>query len=148
MPWTVYEVLTNATLEQRDQTSRLLVFKAQLRPGYTFNAAGIVAYPHEPIAEDEVELAKGFIETFCHPTKRIVREHTSYFYKHCVEKAVRYLGEYAYCSNGAFIKAAVLLGYQAVQYKDTPNVLFNLRLPVKYARRMKWYYGYGSKRAK
>jgi hypothetical protein len=52
--------------------------------------------------------------------KTINERHSSYGLKHWVE---RYYSPY-YCSNGAFIAAALLLGFKV--YQDGPNASFNM----------------------
>ena len=73
---------------------------------------------------DEVQICQSWIEEFAEKIKRINRETYSYSLKHRVEQ---WSGSYV--SNGAFILAALNMGYefQAFQGRN-PNAIFNMRL--------------------
>jgi len=72
--------------------------------------------------QSEVELCERWINEFVTMRKTINTERGSYGLKHAAE---HWLNEYV--SNGAFIQAAVNLGYK---YKrDGPNAYFNMAFP-------------------
>lgn len=71
---------------------------------------------------EEIQLCKQWITENCEALKNI-KEYSSYAYKHRVEESVG-----RYISNGAFIQAAIELGFN---YKDTfgsMNTHFNFRI--------------------
>jgi hypothetical protein len=75
----------------------------------------------KPPEQEQVELCKNWITKNCKPRKTINHNHSSYGLKHDVERDV---GEYI--SNGAFIRAAIELGYK---YKvKSPNAWFAMTL--------------------
>jgi len=53
--------------------------------------------------------------------KTINTRHTSYRYKHMVEHASN-----RYITNGAFIAAAIHLGFNYKKYRNSPNVTINI----------------------
>jgi hypothetical protein len=71
----------------------------------------------DPPSQEQIELCKSWISNNCKPRKTINRTAHSYGLKHDVERDVG-----KYISNGAFIRAAIELGYK---YKvKSPNALF------------------------
>jgi|SRR5215203_473391 len=71
----------------------------------------------KPPEQKQVDLSKSWIMKNCEPRKTINHNHSSYGLKHVVERDVE-----EYISNGAFIKAAIELGYK---YKvKSPNAWF------------------------
>lgn len=83
---------------------------------------------------DQVKTCKEFIEQKCTPSKTIVKEATSYGYKHQVERWVDKTRErHQYISNGSFIIAALDLGFQMEQDEPTSlNAYFNFSSDAKY----------------
>jgi hypothetical protein len=74
--------------------------------------------------QEEVQVCQQWIEKFCKLIKPINPEAYSYSLKHKVEK---WSGRYV--SNGAFILAAVNMGYDVqVAGNRSPNAVFNMRL--------------------
>lgn len=55
----------------------------------------------------QIEVAQKFLDTYCRKRKTINRDRTSYGWKHLAQSVT---GEYI--SNGAFIAAALLKGYE------------------------------------
>lgn len=84
----------------------------------------------EPPPEDAVEHCRTFIESFGRRTPRFCRTATSYGYKHLVEAWLRdTTGTRVYIPQGAFILAALRLGYRVEQAReDSPNAVFDMRL--------------------
>lgn len=89
------------------------------------------AYVHQKMAEgqaelgrrlDQVAIAADWIKLQV-PTTSINRRCSSYTYKHDVERWRLSLGEEVYVCNGAFIAAAIGLGFR--YQLDGPNVYFN-----------------------
>ena len=77
---------------------------------------------------EEFGRALAFVEARCRPTRAITTHATSYGYKHMAEHwHRRELGDAADCyvSNGAFIAAALALGYRHRLLPGSPNCLFN-----------------------
>lgn len=79
-------------------------------------------------SQKEIDICKAWIEKYCHPKKATKngRAFSSYFLKHRVEASN---GLDCYVSNGAFIAAAIGLGYAWV--RDDPfsiNCYFFLKL--------------------
>lgn len=71
------------------------------------------------INENQVELCKDWIKQRITPRKTINTQRSSYNLKHIVEE-----NKSSYISNGAFIKAAIELGYK---HKDSgKNAYFNM----------------------
>jgi uncharacterized protein YozE (UPF0346 family) len=98
--------------------------------GFVITANGLVSsgvYDAEkyPLpSPDEVQVCQSWIEKFAKRTKHINRETYSYSLKHRVE---RWSGSYV--SNGAFILAALNMGYEFYPFQEqSPNVVFNMRL--------------------
>ena len=76
---------------------------------------------------DEVDLAMRFIQEHAVPRRVSSRSQGSYGLKHAVE---RWAG--TYISNGAFIAAALALGYEARRFPNSPNCAFNLVVPDRF----------------
>lgn len=69
---------------------------------------------------EQIEICMNWINEFCKPSTRYALS-SSYTYKHVVEKWAN-----TYISNGAFIQAAVNLGYK---YKQVgPNAVFKMKV--------------------
>jgi len=84
--------------------------------------------PGEPPCLGEVAICKIWLRQFGQPRATLNRRCTSYGYKHGVEKwlsarAGRYGG---HISNGAFIQAALELGYDVGLSKGALNVHINM----------------------
>jgi len=94
--------------------------------GYFISANGIVYTKSgfEPPSSVEVGLCREWITLFGYPRATFNRKIGSYWLKHAVE---HWAGEYV--SNGAFIKAALDLGYRVSPISDSPNAYFNITLP-------------------
>lgn len=73
------------------------------------------------IPERAVMLCRVWIRIHCHPRKTINKRYSSYWFKHKVERE-----DHEYIPNGAFIKAAMELGYRVVP--DGPNAFFNIEM--------------------
>ena len=79
----------------------------------------------EPIDPQQVALCKKWLELHARPRKTInFREGSSYGFKHRVERWCETFGPHRYIGNGAFIRAAIDLGYKYVQ--RGPNAHFNI----------------------
>ena len=87
-------------------------------------ASGLSDVPGDPPDLLEVLHCEAWIAEFCHPIKAISNRTFSYSLKHRAEDW-QYERVHQYVSNGAFIQAAVNLGYR---YKrDSPlNAYFNM----------------------
>lgn len=86
------------------------------------------AHMTSPHGVEEFGRALAFVEARCRPTKAITTHAGSYGYKHMAENwHRRELGDTADCyvSNGAFIAAALALGYRHQRLPGSPNCLFN-----------------------
>lgn len=82
--------------------------------------------------EGQVELCRRYIARHSRPTPRYNTAHTSYGYKHAVERACHVEGRHRYVSNGAFIEAALCEGYAARRASaglDELNAEFKFRVP-------------------
>ena len=86
----------------------------------------------KPVDPKQVEICKQFLLECCKKTDKINKGGTSYGLKHIVEywtivKNNRNQGEYDYVTNGAFIRAALDLGYRC-EYAEGigPCVYFNI----------------------
>jgi hypothetical protein len=78
---------------------------------------------------DQVEYCKLWIKECCRRQRVFNRDAGSYSLKVCVEnKAREEKREDTYISNGAFIQAAVELGYKVKAHKDSPNAIFNMKI--------------------
>ncbi len=75
--------------------------------------------------ESQIDLCKRWISTFIEPRKTLNDKTYSYGMKHIAED---WAGSYV--SNGAFIAAAIDLGYRykQAQGKKNPNAIFNMSL--------------------
>lgn len=75
----------------------------------------------------QFERALVFLMLCCGRRKTLNRKVTSYGLKHAAERAMRGLGVGdPYVSNGAFIAAAIALGFRVEQIQGTPNAFLNL----------------------
>ena len=79
-----------------------------------------------------------WIMEFAEPTEAVVKRHTSYGLKHIVE---RYSGDYV--SNGAFIEAALLLGFKCSISHGSINPYFNMTFKKwdVYQKYLFWVHG-------
>ena len=76
----------------------------------------------------QIEIALEFISKFCKKSFKVLKtKGTSYGWKHQVEHwcAKEYPGKNNYVSNGAFIIAAIILGYKFIPASE-PNCYFNM----------------------
>lgn len=86
------------------------------------------AHLASPQGVEEFERAEEFIVACSRPTKAIARHASSHGYKHVAESWHREeRGRAGDCiiSNGAFIAAALSLGYRHRVIPGSPNCLFN-----------------------
>jgi hypothetical protein len=98
--------------------------------------------------KQEIRYCRRFIKEFLTKAKRIQKNHSSYGYKHMVERWSLGLdrkfkmidrwghGEWRaqrlYVSNGSFIKAMICEGYTAIPTKPfSPNAYFNAKMIKK-----------------
>lgn len=96
--------------------------------GLEIDPNGVVYKPFKkrvdfgPIKQNQVDAAKSWIQENCIPLKTPNKRAGSYGLKHRAEEAAG-----IYVANGAFIKAALELGYKATYtYGDGPNCIFNM----------------------
>lgn len=107
----------------------------------------------EDPAEDEIDACLLWMKAFASPTKTLRPRSFSYSLKHVVESWTRgeprvvgkwsgdgrcenldpwgrkWLGDYMYISNGAFIEAARRAGYRVKRASPgSPNAIFNMKL--------------------
>lgn len=84
--------------------------------------------------KQQIERAKKWIERFGLPLKGINFHFKSYSLKHCVERwwQSEHPGTAYYVSNGAFIQAALDLGYRVHPVGDKGDACFNMRMPPKW----------------
>jgi hypothetical protein len=73
------------------------------------------------------------------PTKTIRDRYSSYYLKHVVEKSESGKISGGYVSNGSFIAAALLLGYQHKETSNGINCVFNMTFSPKMQRMMRGY---------
>lgn len=89
----------------------------------------------------EVAHCEAWIKRFARPRKSINPDAHSYMLKHVCEnwphEGVIWPNPGGYCSNGAFIQAAVNLGYKILHVgrETSPNVCFNMSLRKRPLRR-------------
>ena len=75
----------------------------------------------------QFERALAFLLLCCGRRKTLNRKVTSYGLKHAAERAMRGLGVGSpYVSNGAFIVAAIALGFRVEHIQGTPNAWMDL----------------------
>lgn len=80
----------------------------------------------------EIERAKDWIRRYGRQRQSFNRRYTSYNLKHCAERWIKATGlRYGgmYVSNGAFIQAALDLGYRAEPVGNLGDALFNMAVP-------------------
>lgn len=82
----------------------------------------------------QVEACKRWLERHVEPAKTVQQVFGSYRLKHVVEEWYRASGPGIYLSNGAFITAAIELGFEAV-LRDGPCI--NCKFKMKSQRRRK-----------
>lgn len=76
------------------------------------------------IPDDQVALCKDWIKEYITPLKALNKARSSYNLKHQVEDACG-----TYISNGAYIKAAIELGYKYERTREeSKNAYLNYRL--------------------
>jgi hypothetical protein len=78
--------------------------------------------PSPPPDKKQVEICTKWIETHARPRKSVNKKSFSYRLKHRVEEHAK-----TYISNGAFITAALALGYSNFEH-DRPNATFRMGL--------------------
>jgi hypothetical protein len=97
--------------------------------GPYITASGLSGKQGEEPDPEQVEICKRWLQEFARPGSRW-HIHSSYGLKHIVE---RWAGEYV--SNGAFILAALELGYSSRPYsRKSPNVAFKMVIKGRPAR--------------
>jgi hypothetical protein len=115
-------------------SKRHLLFSRRLK---TAAPKDLVKYHKEycrPVDPKQVEICKQFLLEFCEKTDRINKDGTSYGLKHAVEqwtsvKKYHSWWNYDYVTNGAFIRAALDLGYRCeYAYGIGPNVYLNISI--------------------
>ena len=74
---------------------------------------------------DEIDECIRWLLKFAEPGPTLALRRTSYGYKHTVE---RWAGRYI--SNGAFITAAIELGYRWRRVMNGPNAVFALKMKI------------------
>lgn len=81
----------------------------------------------------EVERARAWIQQFGRRLKNVNYRANSYMLKHCVERWWRATrpGQPYYVSNGAFIQAAMDMGYRAKPVGTNGDAVFNMSVPRK-----------------
>src|SRR5690349_15433306 len=86
--------------------------------------------PFDAPLSEHVAICRAWIEKNCALRKSLNLRHSSYGLKHAVEHDSREANggsSYSYVTNGAFIQAAIELGYTAVQcHLGSPNANFNM----------------------
>jgi hypothetical protein len=93
-------------------------------------------YPAQPElntefpARDQIDNAKTWLSEYAEPRASLTLRPTSYGFKHLVK---RWAGRYI--SNGAFIAAAIELGYKWRRVMNGPNAIFALRMKVNGTRK-------------
>ncbi len=91
--------------------------------------------PDESPSPVHVAICRAWIELNCAPRKSINTRHSSYGLKHVVEVDSRGPQGYEYVTNGAFIQAALDLGYKAVRcHYSSPNAHFNMSFAPRETR--------------
>jgi hypothetical protein len=122
--------LEGCELKMDEITSKDIEKLTELYPELTAHGFGV--YGDDDVVEerlaliDAVEAVKICMDwlQMQEVTKTVRRKHTSYFYKHEVE---RWHGE-TYIPNGALIAAAYLLGLKVQRDKKSANALLNIKL--------------------
>jgi len=77
----------------------------------------------------EISVCKRWLRRHAAPQEKLNPRTNSYGLKHEVERErLDKPGVDYYVSNGAFIAAAIALGYRCKRIGDSPNGLFNMRL--------------------
>ena len=85
-----------------------------------------------PLDKEEIKICQKYIKLFATRTKTIRPKHTSYVYKHSVERWLHQDGDFRHISNGAFIEAARRLGYEVKSsYRGSENAHFNMSIKAK-----------------
>ncbi|WP_029969420.1 hypothetical protein [Paraburkholderia graminis] len=89
---------------------------------------GRAPYAGRGIDMEQVLTAVLFLRKFGRRTRNIndKYEANSYILKHAVENWTRASGDFVYVANGAFILAALMLGYDAPQRGDDRNCQLNI----------------------
>lgn len=106
--------------------------------GFNLNASGFAeAHPDgNPINQVEVETASAWLAACARKLKTKWYWGTSYGLKHAAENWGRANGMSPYVSNGAFIKAALLAGYEVRRIKRVPGQeSLNAQLKLGLAKR-------------
>ncbi len=98
---------------------------SEVRPDEVY-LEGVGANRGEPPPRYQVELAMAWIWLHTWPTEEFNRTKDSYALKHLAERGCEQHGvPEGYLSNGAFILAALELGYRAIRASG-PNAFFNM----------------------
>jgi len=93
--------------------------KMIVKPADLYNGGFGAKYGPERPNRPQVEICKLWLRLYITPRKTFNARHGSYGLKHYVEE---WAGEYV--ANGAFIQAAIELGYKYKRYG--PNAIFNM----------------------
>jgi hypothetical protein len=119
--------------EKRQSEKRHIVY-SQLK---TATTKDLVEYHKKhcvPVDPKQVEICKQFLLEFCEKTDRINKDGASYGFKHAVElwtsvKKYHSWRNYDYVTNGAFIRAALDLGYRyEYAFGIGPHVYLNISI--------------------
>ena len=93
------------------------------------NANGFVTNEaHSPVNEKQFALAQQWLFERTTQQVRYNNKRTSYGLKHDAERWHVANGTGLYLSNGAFISAAISMGYKVRRISDTPNAVLNIRI--------------------
>lgn len=97
----------------------------QSREGFVLDRMAMLSLGHL----GQFERALAFLILCCGRRKTLNRKVTSYGLKHSAERALRglHLGN-AYVSNGAFIVAAIALGFRVEHIVGTPNAWLDVNV--------------------
>jgi hypothetical protein len=110
------------------ETQAALYPNWQVRKVDYINDAGLSDCIGDLPPQDQVEHCEAWILNFCQPQQSINYHRTSYGLKHSVENWKSGLpSDRSYVSNGAFIMAAVRLGYKYVRVQGL-NAHFNMKI--------------------
>ena len=132
----IEEIVAGAVELLRGVPARNKSVAVDLPDGMVIDANGLVPFPGGgpggcPPDPRQVQLCRWFLTDCCVRTKTVRRKHTSYHYKHCVERwAEERLGRHTYIANGSVIQAAWELGF-TLKPASQPNAWLNLSLRTR-----------------
>ncbi len=107
--------------------------KLKLIDGAEVHASGLCAEgeandcDHRAPDHRHVRICKAWLQKYAVKRKTMNTRDYSYSLKHQVEYSRLDSGGDYYVTNGAFIAAAIELGYQCRRIRGTPNAVFNLK---------------------